>query len=334
VALNIAVDAINLAADQRGMGRYVRSVLECWAGSTDLEITLLVRDRASSTTLGVDWPFRISLVHARGNVFDAVWYPWNGIRFDLNARRVVTIHDAFAFTLAPRGFIARRREQSPIRRAARFADAFTTVSQWSAGEISRELGIARERLTVIPPVCSTFWQPVTTEPREKPYVLFVGGSDARKNAAMLFAAFAHAFPKRDIELVVAGGLRADDERLLERSAISEVRIRPNDAALRELYSNALAVAVPSVAEGYGLTAVEAMACGAPVLAADAAALPEACDGAAELLPPLDVEAWSAALQRVARDSALRAELRAKSLARATRIDPAAPAREILAVLRG
>ena len=116
MALNIAVDAINLAADQRGMGRYVRSVLECWAGETGLEITLLVRDRASSTTLGVEWPFRISLVHARGNVFDAVWYPWNGIRFDLNARRVVTIHDAFAFTLAHRGFIARRREQSPIRR--------------------------------------------------------------------------------------------------------------------------------------------------------------------------------------------------------------------------
>lgn len=295
----VAVDAINLAADRRGMGRYVRGILADWEREPDLEVTLLERKDAARATR---------------ERFDAVWYPWNGIRFPARARKVVTIYDAFAFTHPHRQFVARHREQSPIRRAAREADAILTISRWSADEIVRELGVPRDRIAIAEPAPDAFWQPVAREARP-PFVLTVGGAEERKNAAMLRAAFAEAFPDGRVTL------------------IDTAEYRPSDAELRSLYANALCVAVPSSAEGYGLPAVEAMACGAPVLAADAAALPEACDGAAWLLPPHDARAWTEALRAMFADGTARDRLKARSLVRAQRIDRGAPARITLASLR-
>jgi glycosyltransferase involved in cell wall biosynthesis len=300
VPFRIAVDAINLATDRRGMGRYVRDVLAHWERDPDLEVTLLDRSTMKA---------------AVREGFDAVWYPWNGIRFSAHARKVVTVHDAFAFTQAHGNVVARWREQSPIRRAAREGDAFATVSNWSADELSRELGIERARFTIVSGVPDAFWQPVPPDGRD-PFVLFVGGPEERKNGRMLREAFALAFPRGEAAL------------------IDTAEVKPSDAELRALYANALAIAVPSYAEGYGLPAVEAMACGAPVLAADAAGLPEACDGAAMLLPPADVDAWANALREMRDDPASRGRLRAKSLVRAQRIDREAPGRLTLALLRG
>jgi hypothetical protein len=299
VPFRIAVDAINLAADRRGMGRYVRHVLATWERDPELEVTLL--DRATARA-------------AKDGGFDAVWYPWNGIRFAAGARKAVTIYDAFAFTQPHRNLVARWREQAPIRRAAREADAFATISQWSAGEISRELGIDRDAIAIAPAVPDAFWEPVPPDGRD-PFVLVVGGPEERKNARMLRAAFAAAFPRGEVAL------------------IDTADAKPTDGELRALYANALAVAVPSYAEGYGLPAVEAMACGAPVLASDAAGLPEACDGAAMLLPPHDVDAWANALREMRDDPTSRGRLRARSLVRVQRIDRDAPARVTLALLR-
>jgi glycosyltransferase involved in cell wall biosynthesis len=296
----IAVDAINLAADRRGMGRYVRDILAHWENDPELAVALL--DRSTMKAAARDG-------------FDAVWYPWNGIRFTARARKVVVMHDAFAFTQAHPNAIARWREQAPIRRAAREADAFATVSNWSADELSRELGVARDRFTIVSGVPDAFWQPIPPDGRA-PFVLVVGGPEERKNTRMLREAFARAFPRGEAVL------------------IDTAEAKPTDLELRALYANALAVAVPSYAEGYGLPAVEAMACGAPVLAADAAGLPEACDGAAMLLPPNDVEAWASALREMRDDSTSRGRSRAKSLVRVQRIDRTAPARLTLALLRG
>ncbi len=295
----VAVDAINLAADRRGMGRYARSVLEAWENEPNLEVTLL--DRKTMRAAARDG-------------FDAVWYPWNGIRFAARARKVVTIHDAFAFTQPHRSVIARWREQTPIRRAAREADAIATVSNWSADEIVRELSVPREGIAIIPGVPDAFWHPIPPDGRDS-FVLFVGGPEERKNGRTLRAAFALAFPRGEVAL------------------FDTSEAKPSDVELRALYANALAVAVPSYAEGYGLPAVEAMACGAPVLAADAAGLPEACDGAAQLLSPFDIDAWAEALRSMREDPMARGRLRAKSLVRAQRLDRSAPARLTLALLR-
>ena len=83
----------------------------------------------------------------------------------------------------------------------------------------------------------------------------------------------------------------------------------DEARLRALYDNALAIAVPSRYEGFGLPVIEAMSRGIPLVTSDAASLPEVTGGAALQVPPLDVAAWADALARVAGDAVLRETLR-------------------------
>ena len=338
MAFAIAIDAINLVDDRRGMGRYVRRVIADWRENSELDLTLAIRDQASAHALEREFSLPVApLSDLRRQRFDATWYPWNGIRFRSPApRSLTTIHDAFAFTYPNPGMVARWREQSPIRAAVAQSTALATVSKWAASEIERALGIEAHRLAIVPPVPDPFWMPVDVphDPRgDWPYVLVVGGPEERKNLGTLFAAFRTAFFGRHVRLVVVGNLRDEDEKLLDKTSIPHARLHPSDARLRELYSGAILVAVPSMAEGYGLMVVEAMACGAPVVAADAAALPESCDGAALLVPPLDVIAWRDAMVHVDRDRDAREDLRTRSLGRAARIDRGSTARLTLELLR-
>jgi glycosyltransferase involved in cell wall biosynthesis len=316
--MRLAVDAWNLVNDRRGMGRYVRRVLTDWQSENDLEVTLLVRKARHAALLTREFPY-----HARSDTrgsYDVVWYPWNALRFTIRgARSVVLFHDPFAFTYASHDWVARYREQAPIRRGLERANARAANSRWTANEFARIFGYDPASFTVVHPAPDPWWQPVA--PREHtPYFLVVAGPEQRKNLPTLMRAFARAFPARECALLIAGGTPF-------------ANIHPDDTELRGLYSGALAVAIPSSAEGYGLMAVEAMACGAPVVASDASALPEACDGAAMLVPPFDVNAWALALRELADSADLRATLRERSLARATRIDRREPARLTLALLR-
>ncbi|MBV8364491.1 MAG: glycosyltransferase family 4 protein [Candidatus Eremiobacteraeota bacterium] len=332
--LRIAVDGWNLAADRRGMGRYARAVLETLATESDIDLTVVVKstDDITQTRGAADAATVIPFHRARQQTFDATWYPWNGMRFGLPGGTVATIHDVFAFAYPHRNPIARRREQRPILRAVKQATALTSVSEFSARELERQFGVPLERLTIAPPVPSDFWKPVPAA-AGRPYFLFIAAPDARKNAAMLFGAFADAFAHREVELIIAGSLSAADQGLLKDRRIAHVLRTPTDAELRTLYSGALALLMPSLDEGYGLPAVEAMACGSAVVASDRGGLPEACDGAALLLPALDVRQWQDAMRLLATDAEKREQLRQRSLTRARRIDRSRPGRIIAERLR-
>ncbi|MBV9270287.1 MAG: glycosyltransferase [Candidatus Eremiobacteraeota bacterium] len=329
--MRVAVDAFNLAADRRGMGRFARAVLEDFGAFEDLTLALIARDERDALGLREEFALEtLPLRQAQKQWFDAAWYPWNGMRFEVAPFAVVTMHDAFAFTYPARDFVGRWKEQRPIRRASKLARELTAVSRWSASELARELGVDPSRFSITPPSPDPFFSPVDAQVTE-PYVFAVGAPDKRKNVAFLIDAWHTAFPNKEVDLHVAGSLNDADERRAAECGVQ--RSRPNDVALRDLYGRALVVAVPSIAEGYGLMSVEAMACGAAVIAADAAALPEACDGAAMLLPTDDPQVWSQALRSLAADQQALAELRAKSLARAARIDRTQSARTIAALLR-
>ena len=331
--MRIGVDAFNLAADRRGMGRVARTTLSALALIPDVHPVLLARDGAAERALSAEFAFETAAARRIWRAhLDAVWFPWNGMRFRPHAPSVVTIYDAFAFTYPARGTIARLREQSPIRRAIRNAGRILTLSHWSAGELGRLFGVKPDRIDVSPPGLDPFWHAVEP-PQRDPYVLFVGGPDERKNAAMLLEAYDGAFAKGGPVLVIAGVLNDRDERRLRRMRARYERVRPDDAGLRELYSGALAVAVPSLAEGYGLPAIEAMACGAPVIASDASALPEACGGAALLIAPRDVRAWSDALSKCAADAGLRSALRARGYERTAQLKSDTLATALLASVR-
>jgi glycosyltransferase involved in cell wall biosynthesis len=106
------------------------------------------------------------------------------------------------------------------------------------------------------------------------------------------------------------------------------------ADLPALYSGALALTFPSLYEGFGLPALEAMSCGTPVVASNASSIPEVVGDAGLLLDPRDVGAWAGAVERLSHDDTAQRDMSRKGLARAARFTWERCARETFGVLVG
>ncbi|MCW3022880.1 MAG: glycosyltransferase family 4 protein, partial [Conexibacter sp.] len=136
---------------------------------------------------------------------------------------------------------------------------------------------------------------------ERPYVLTVASRTARKNLGALDLA-ARRLAARGVDLVAAGGDRPQFRTEADTAGVRALG-HVDDALLPGLYAGAAAFVLPSLYEGFGLTALEALAAGVPVVAAARGALPEVCGDAAQLVDPTDPEALAAALERAIDDPA-------------------------------
>lgn len=335
-----AVDAANLALDRRGMGRLARGVLRAIAESGDARVVLLADKRAHERALAGEFPYEIAATSTarRAGRYDAIWFPFNGMRYRARAPALVSVHDAFAFTYPHHEPIARLREQRPMCRAAREATRLLTISTWARDEIVRTLRYPAERIAVVAPSPDPYWFPATQDARPEGlagtrYALFVGPSDARKNVRIALEACARALRGPNETLVIAGRLSPEDRAFARARGVRAGEIDAGDATLRALYRNAELVLVPSLAEGFGLVAIEAMACGAAVIASNATALPEATDGAAVLLDPHDAGMWAGAIRTLLDDRMRLQALRERATTRFARADRTAFGRATLAILR-
>ncbi|MDE3102060.1 MAG: glycosyltransferase family 4 protein [Chloroflexota bacterium] len=160
-------------------------------------------------------------------------------------------------------------------------------------------------------------------PADPPYLLYVGNVAPHKNLVRLVEAFAQVAPGTSATLVMRGSGRPwhvePVRRRIEELGIGDrVDWEPYEdaATLPRLYRCARAVVLPSLYEGFGLTALEAMACGTPVIAARAASVPEVTGDVAVLVDPRDAGALSAAMSDLLGSDALAADLRARGLERA------------------
>lgn len=205
--------------------------------------------------------------------------------------------------------------------AARRAVAVVTVSEFSRRELIELAGIDPERIAVIAGGVGESFVPGADAAGaarrlglHRPYVLTIATADARKNLAALAPAAA-ALAERGIELVWAGDTRPYFTPGAGIAGVRHLGYVP-ERDLPGLYAGARAFVLPSRYEGFGLTCLEAMACGTPVVAADRAALPETCGDAALLVDPDDAGALTGAVLRAAEDEATRRELRQRGLRRA------------------
>ncbi len=232
--------------------------------------------------------------------------------------------------------------------SARRAARIVTVSYHAREEIARELHLPLERIeTVYNSIDDQFTTPIAAgaiaQARARyhlseAYILFVSTIQARKNVGALVRAFAHlAAEMPEVQLALVGGISGNSEAILREVEQSPVaaRIRMTGrvdyADLPAIYAGARVLVLPSKHEGFGLTMIEAMACGTPVVANNASCLPEVAGDAALLADADDTEVFASAILRVMKDETLRRDLIARGFQRAAQFRPETSARRMLEV---
>jgi glycosyltransferase involved in cell wall biosynthesis len=277
-----------------------------------------------------------------------LWGPAQALPLWKTTRQVVTIHDLTPFTHAgylPYGRVAYFRGM--LRAVTRRADRVVVVSRATAEEVERILRIDSARIRVIPEAVGPQFQPgagtARAAVRERyglpdRFILALGVIEPRKNLPRLLQAVAlmnHA--GKSLPLVIAGhprnarhqqGLRQTAAR--DGSAVHFLGEVP-EPDLPLLLGAATLLAFVSLAEGFGLPLLEAMACGTPVVASRIASLAEVGGDAALYVDPHDPDAIAAAIRSLAQDGPLHQRLQRAGLERAQQFSWAAAAQALRAV---
>lgn len=268
---------------------------------------------------------------------------------------VVTIHDVIPFVLpAYRASRAMRTHLALMQRTVRAAHAVIAPSQAAAADIATVLGIPRGRIHVTPEAADRACRPAgdlsavrarvaRLGVRER-YIFNIGGVDVRKNLPLLIAAFAQlrAVHSEPIQLVIAGAPHSDNPAvfpplrpLIERLELTNDVLltgRVSESDKLALYQGADLYVTPSYYEGFGLTALEAMACGVPTIAANRTSFPEVV-GDGGLLVELDADAIAASMRLVLENEEVARDLRRRGLARAAEFSWDRTARQTIEVYR-
>jgi glycosyltransferase involved in cell wall biosynthesis len=303
--------------DARAAARPELGGVERWARELSVRLPALAPERyavarppaALAHRAGHAWEQVVLPAEAAARRARAILCPAN--LAPLSSRRTaVVLHDVAP--LREPGWYSElyvRWQRAVLPRIARRAALVITPSAFSREEVVALLGVPAERIAVVPGGVDARFSP-GADPAparaahglgDRPYVLTVASRTARKNLAVLDLA-ARRLAARGVELVAAGG---DRPQFRSDGAAAGVRAlgHVDDALLPGLYAGAAAFVLPSLYEGFGLTALEALAAGVPVVAADRGALPEVCGDAAQLVDPTDAEAIAAALERALDDPA-------------------------------
>lgn len=251
---------------------------------------------------------------------DLLWSPCNtGPMFA--KRHVVTIHDT-GFVDVP-GFYDRKmaafyRQMIP-RLLSRVCHVIT-VSQFSKRQIMQHYHLRDEQITAIPLGANGFAPASLKQVSEvinayklpTSYLLTVGSIKPGKNTHRLIEAWSRTkLAAGGMELVVAGVAGAVFAKYVLGEPPPGVRFLGyvSDDDLPALYTGALAFVLPSLYEGFGLPAVEAMACGTPVICSNITSLPEVVGDAALLVDPTDVDSIANGLTTMVESNTLRAQFR-------------------------
>jgi glycosyltransferase involved in cell wall biosynthesis len=270
---------------------------------------------------------------------------------------VVTIHDTIPerypeLTLTTRK--ARLFWRAKVRLAIAQARRVLTVSPFSARDIQNVLGVPPERIRVALEAPSSTYAPSSAEdcarsaqrlglPAGARWFTYVGGFNPHKHVDLLVEAHA-ALGAPSVHLLLVGPSEADSfHKDLDGIRAAIVRAGTNervhftgflsDEELRNVHTGSIALVLPSECEGFGLPAVEAAACGAPVIATDQSPLPELLRGGGIFVPPGRVADLVEAMQRMLQDEGARVRMGESAIASARALSWSRSARSVLDVLR-
>jgi glycosyltransferase involved in cell wall biosynthesis len=325
--MRVVIEAAPLSLSSGGLMRY----------TAELSTALARNFPDDEFVLASDQPFRVpagappNLLRGGGprNAMERRWWLW-GLTRELGRLRADVVHGPdFAVPYVPRTpsvmtvhdlspwldpawhhDAGRVRHRTPLLLELGIATMIVTDSEAVRREAISRFRLRPERVVAVPLAASPAFRPVPA-PVEEPYFLFVGTLEPRKNLPALVEAWRAVKREHPVRLVLAGRRRADCPELPEEPGLvlaGEV----SEEQLPALYSGALAFVYPSLYEGFGLPVLEAMQCGACVIASRAVA--EAAGDAA--LYADGAEGIARAMRGVLEHPDVVGERRARSLARA------------------
>lgn len=260
--------------------------------------------------------------------FDLVHAVSLGYKIATKKPYVVTIHDIGPLTHPQ--FFGKRSEwimKSSLKQAIKKADAFICVSQTTASELGNyvsnkyNVNLADRSYVSLEGVSDDFFvkenEPLTNNEFlhriDKDFILAVGKISPRKNLEVVIHALAKLKNKIPHHLVTVGGDGWDFNNVKKMAVSSGIQDRihffgyVSDSELKLLYQNASALVFPSLFEGFGLTVLEAMASGCPVITSNVSSLPEVAGNAAVLINPKDITQISDAIELLCTDENTRNE---------------------------
>jgi alpha-1,3-rhamnosyl/mannosyltransferase len=337
--ISVAFDFTHALINRTGVGRYPRELLGRLQNDPGLRMLPMAAPGAGRSTSTAAWAAEVGRR-------DFAYYPFGlGLRASRAGARlvhvpatapvrtgdlpvVISVHDLLWLRL-PQYFTRPVRAYHRLSLPAiRRADCVLASSHHTRRDLIELVGVPEERVRVAHLGVDPRFAPRDPEPallRERfgvrgRYVLAVATREPRKNLGTLLRAFERVAARLDdAELVLAGGRgwrSAELERTLE--AVGD-RVKVcgfvTDEELAQLYAGAACFAFPSLAEGFGLPVLEAMASGVPVVSGDRTSLPEVVGDAGLLVDPTDEEALADALARLLEDRALAGDLARRGLER-------------------
>jgi glycosyltransferase involved in cell wall biosynthesis len=366
---NVVFDARTATDHFPGIGRYVVNLSQALVKvAPDLELLLLHDPGATATRLALpdlprrpcpvspfsprqQWVVPAHLHRAQAALYHSPYYlmPYlPGVPAVLTCYDMIPLLYPAYFTPVQR-LIYRLAHSLAFRAVA----VILAVSQSTKADIVRHFGLDPRRIVVTPPAADVHFCPQpagrVAAVRRKyalppAYVLYLGSNKPHKNLVRLINSKSQTLAPAvtsagvaNFKLVIAGHWEeryGEAKRRVEELGLGEEVIfvgAVDEEDLPALYSGAALFVFPSEYEGFGLPALEAMACGSPVVCSNTSSLPEVAGEAALLVDPTDVDALAAATGRVLADVGLRQAMREKGLAQAARFSWERTARETLAV---
>ncbi|HTS48408.1 MAG TPA: glycosyltransferase family 1 protein [Bryobacteraceae bacterium] len=230
-----------------------------------------------------------------------------------------------------------RADQSLVKNLISRADGLIAISENSRQDAMRLLGLKPDRIEVIYPGVADVYFDARATPAERPYVLYVGAIEPRKNVDTLLDAWDALTLRRDFDLVIAGASGWSSEKTMARLMSRPTSVRylgyvPEDE-LPGLTAGATAFVYPSLYEGFGLPVAQAMAAGVPVITSNVSSLPEIAGEGALLVDPRSAGEIRSALEKLLTSPSLQQQLRSAGRARAERYRWKNSARQSLGFFR-
>jgi glycosyltransferase involved in cell wall biosynthesis len=367
----VGIDYTAAVQQRAGIGRYVRELV---AALLRLDAQLEYRFFAASPTPLPDLPFRVKRLPFHDRWLMRVWHRtraplpvelitgpidlYHSPDFTLpptlpRTRTLLTVHD-LSFVRDPDSAADSLRTflSVVVPRSVARADHVLADSQATKEDLIELWATPADKVSVLYCGVDPRFRPVTDPAAlsavraryglgHGPFILSVSTLQPRKNYRRLIQAFVPlAEHHPELNLVIGGGKGWRYDEILaepDRLGIAGRVLFPGfveDSDLPALYSAAMALAYPSLYEGFGLPVLEAMACGTPVIASDRSSLPEVTGDAGLQADPLDIEAWTVGMASLVEDTSLRERLVARGREQARRFDWNRAAGELLDIYRG